>query len=105
MEDVLLQNKHLKANVQSVSLSQGEVKEPLVLRSGRGSSVGAVVEGGPTAGLGIGYSQNYFHMVQRPLVMSRAIVSWLPPSQHYPINPRLTGEIKETLCSKILETF
>lgn len=42
--------------------------------------------------LGIGYSQNYFHMVQRPLVMSCTVVAWLPPSQHHPFNPRLSGE-------------
>lgn len=43
--------------------------------------------------LGIGYSQNYFHMVQRPLIMSRTVVAWLPPSQHHPFHPRLSGEI------------
>lgn len=51
--------------------------------------------GGPFLGAvgrpGIGYSQNYFHMVQRPLIMSCTIMAWLPPSQHYPFHPCLSG--------------
>lgn len=51
---------------------------------------------------GIGYSQNYFHMVQSPLVMSCTVVSRLPPSQHYAFNPRFTGKNIETLWSELV---
>lgn len=37
--------------------------------------------------------ENYFNMVQRPLVMSCAIVSWLPPPKHHPFNPRLKWDV------------
>lgn len=55
---------------------------------------------GAVGQLGIGYSQNYFHMVQRPLVMSCTFMAWLPPPQHHPFNPRLSGETMETSRSQ-----
>lgn len=56
---------------------------------------------GAVGQLGIGYSQNYFHMVQRPLVMSCTVMAWLPPSQHHPFNPRLAGETMGNIVGSV----
>lgn len=54
---------------------------------------------GASGRMAIGYSQNYFHMVQCPLVMSCTAVAWLPPPQHHPFNPCLSGETMEKYWS------
>lgn len=56
---------------------------------------------GAVGWLGIGYSQNYFHMVQCPLVVSCTVVAWLPPSQHHPFNPRLSGETMGNIVGSV----
>ncbi|KAF3688667.1 hypothetical protein EXN66_Car004339 [Channa argus] len=69
-------------------------EEDVETRANQGTAEGQSGEAGGR--LAIGYSQDYFHMVQCPLVMSRTVMAWLPPPQHHPFNPRLSGETVET---------
>lgn len=67
----------------------GEISTRALLNIvGAGGAGGGTILRGRGRGV-IGYSQNDFHMVQGPLVVSCTVVAWLPPPQHHPFNPGL----------------
>lgn len=85
--------------VSEGTVSTGEAEAEVETGADRGLFWGPVWDA--EGRQGIGYSQNYFHMVQRPLVMSCTVVAWLPPSQHHPFNPRLSGETMGNIVRSI----